>query len=127
MTNLSHQDLAEQAADIFLCDLFTLDPTIGRRFGHQLRGERTGLARAWAAMLSNAGEARRLRPLVEGLLDGFRMQGANVDDQAMFGMSLVRVLRSAVARQQTGMVAPEWVVSWKEMVRESITMEGVCV
>ena len=53
MTNLSHQELAEQAADIFLCDLFMLDPTIGRRFG-------------------------RRRPLIVGLLDGFRMQGANV-------------------------------------------------
>ena len=104
-----------------------LDPTIGRRFGRRLRGERSGLARAWAAMLSNAGDARRLRPLVAGLLDGFRMRGASVDDQAMFGRALVRVLSSAVARRQTGTAAPEWVVSWKEMVQESITMEGVCV
>jgi|GEM_PF-3313755 len=78
-------------------------------------------------MLNNAGEAGRLRPLVSGLLDGFRMQGANVDDQAMFGMAWVRVLRSAVGRQSGGGVAAEWVIAWKERVQESITLAPFCV
>ncbi len=127
MSNLSHLQLAEIAADIFLCDLFTLDPTIGRRFSSRLRDERAGLVRVWTAMLNNAGDAARLRPLISGLLDGFRLQGANVDDQAIFGMALVRVLRSAVGRQREGAVAAEWVISWKEMVQESITLELACV
>jgi len=45
MTNQSQQALAEQAADIFLCDLFTLDPTISRRFSRRLRDERAELIR----------------------------------------------------------------------------------
>lgn len=126
MSNLTHQLLAENAADIFLFDLFTLDPTIARRFGRVLRDERGGLIRVWSAMLTSAGEAERLRPLVSGLLHGFRLRGSNVDDQAMFGMALVRVLRSAVGRQRTGGVDAAWVISWKEMVQESITMEAVC-
>lgn len=45
MSNLSHHQMAENAADIFLCDLFTLDPTIGRRFSRRLRDERAELIR----------------------------------------------------------------------------------
>jgi hypothetical protein len=125
MSNLSTQTLAENAADIFLCDLFTLDPTIARRFGRRLREERAGFVRVWAAMLRTAGEAERLRPLISGLLDGFRLQGANVDDQAIFGLALVRVLRSAVGRQGTG-VAAGWVISWQEMVEQSVMIRPVC-